>query len=201
MQSVFVIITNLIASKNYHCEEFFCNDFGRDGMHKTVIFVKLLSKQQPEGPLTEDPSTQASHHDHGRVFRCKEAAMKIKHFRKGAHANGGDTVFATIADGMGRRKENRKTHPESAIGCLLVGWVLGRSLIISIAAEGHHPRATTLCEPLRGNLPLRGPRGLGRGLFKLSVWLREGARDFLSVVTYAGDFAKLVELFSPFLSM
>ena len=25
-------------------------------------------KQQPEGPLTEDPSTQESHPDHGRVF-------------------------------------------------------------------------------------------------------------------------------------
>ena len=25
-------------------------------------------KQQPEGPLTEDPSTQESHHDHGRAF-------------------------------------------------------------------------------------------------------------------------------------
>ena len=32
MPSVFVIITKLIASKNYFCKEFFCNNFVRDGM-------------------------------------------------------------------------------------------------------------------------------------------------------------------------
>ena len=31
MQSVFVIIIKLIASRNYFCEEVFCNNFGRDG--------------------------------------------------------------------------------------------------------------------------------------------------------------------------
>ena len=31
MQRVFVIITKLIASKNYFCKEVFCNNFGRDG--------------------------------------------------------------------------------------------------------------------------------------------------------------------------
>ena len=31
MQSVFVIITKLIASKKYFCKELFCNNFGRDG--------------------------------------------------------------------------------------------------------------------------------------------------------------------------
>ena len=31
MQSVFVIITKLIASENYFCKEFFCNNFGRGG--------------------------------------------------------------------------------------------------------------------------------------------------------------------------
>ena len=31
MQSVFVIITKLIASKSYFCKEVFCNNFGRDG--------------------------------------------------------------------------------------------------------------------------------------------------------------------------
>ena len=37
MQSVFVIITKLIASKNYFCKEVFCNNFGRDGI---FIFLK-----------------------------------------------------------------------------------------------------------------------------------------------------------------
>ena len=32
MQSDFVIITKIIASKNYFCKEVFCNDFGRDGI-------------------------------------------------------------------------------------------------------------------------------------------------------------------------
>ena len=31
MQSVFVIITKLIASKHYFCKEVFCNNFGRGG--------------------------------------------------------------------------------------------------------------------------------------------------------------------------
>ena len=31
MQSVFVIITKIIACKHYFCKEFFCNNFGRDG--------------------------------------------------------------------------------------------------------------------------------------------------------------------------
>ena len=31
MQSVFVEITKLIASKHYFCKEFFCNNFGRGG--------------------------------------------------------------------------------------------------------------------------------------------------------------------------
>ena len=34
MQSVFVIITKLIASKKYFCKEVFCNNFGRDGTEK-----------------------------------------------------------------------------------------------------------------------------------------------------------------------
>ena len=32
MQSVFVIVTKFIASKNYFCIDAFCNYFGRDGM-------------------------------------------------------------------------------------------------------------------------------------------------------------------------
>ena len=31
MQSVFVLVTKLIASKNYFCKEVFCNNFGRVG--------------------------------------------------------------------------------------------------------------------------------------------------------------------------
>ena len=51
MQSVFVILTKLIASKNYFCQEFFCNNFGRDGnlcacnhvsYAKTLLTVLLL---------------------------------------------------------------------------------------------------------------------------------------------------------------
>ena len=53
-------------------------------------------KQQPEGPLTEDPSTQESHHDNGRVFFTTEAIFKIKHFRRGAHSNGGNTFLLTV---------------------------------------------------------------------------------------------------------
>ena len=49
-------------------------------------------KQQSEGPLTEDPSTQDSHHDHGRVFTA-EATIKIKNFGRGAHLNGETHVF------------------------------------------------------------------------------------------------------------
>ena len=40
MQSVFVIITKLIASKNYFCKEFFCNNFGRDGIVSRVLFLE-----------------------------------------------------------------------------------------------------------------------------------------------------------------
>ena len=31
MQSVFVIVTKLIASKSYLCKEVFCKNFGRNG--------------------------------------------------------------------------------------------------------------------------------------------------------------------------
>ena len=39
-------------------------------------------KQPPEGPSTEDPSTQESHPDHARVSHKTEAAIKIKNFRR-----------------------------------------------------------------------------------------------------------------------
>ena len=50
------------------------------------------NKQEPEGPLTEDPSTQKSHHDNGRGLTAA-ATIKVKHFRRGAHSNGGDTCY------------------------------------------------------------------------------------------------------------
>ena len=41
MQSAFVIITKLIASKNYFCKEVFCNDFGRDGNRSVRLKILL----------------------------------------------------------------------------------------------------------------------------------------------------------------
>ena len=52
MQSVFVIITKLIASNKYFCKEVFCNNFGRDGsVHRTTTHVpekhaRLLDQSQ-----------------------------------------------------------------------------------------------------------------------------------------------------------
>ena len=43
MQSVFVIITKVIASKNYFCKEVFCNNFGRDG--NVIVVFQALGKQ------------------------------------------------------------------------------------------------------------------------------------------------------------
>ena len=43
---------------------------------------------------------------------------------------------------------------------------------VSKVPEGHHPRGTTLCEGLQGNLPLRGVlRGLCGGLLEGSAGL------------------------------
>ena len=53
MESVFVIITKLIASKNYFCKEVFCNNFGRDGILNfqgvTRTFHSTFSKGRAEG--------------------------------------------------------------------------------------------------------------------------------------------------------
>ena len=71
-------------------------------------------KQQPEGPLTEDPSTQESDHDSGRFF-ITEATIKIKHFRRRAHLNEETHVFATIKqllhgeNGSGTEKVPQRT--------------------------------------------------------------------------------------------
>ena len=44
--------------------------------------------------------------------------------------------------------------------------------------EAHHPRATTLREALRGNLPLRGFSGLSEGLFKGFAGSLRGSAGF-----------------------
>ena len=49
MQSVFVIITKLVASKKYFCKEVFCNDFGRVGS------VLGLSPQRSENTFRSLP--------------------------------------------------------------------------------------------------------------------------------------------------
>ena len=48
MQSVFAIITKLIASRNYFCKEVFCNNFGRDGIG--------LRKSSFAKPVSSSPS-------------------------------------------------------------------------------------------------------------------------------------------------
>ena len=82
------------------------------------------SKQPPEGPLTEDPSTQESHPDHGRVFFTIEATIKNKQFRRRVHLVEKHMFLATADDGQ-------NTHPESAFGRILIGWAFGRSLKIA----------------------------------------------------------------------
>ena len=47
MQSAFVIITKLIASKSYFCKEVFCNNFGRNNI--------------PHGDDTEQPYSSRFH--------------------------------------------------------------------------------------------------------------------------------------------
>ena len=52
MQSVFVTITKLIASKNYLCKEVtlevFCNKFGRDGIWVSAIASQQLPRDSGE---------------------------------------------------------------------------------------------------------------------------------------------------------
>ena len=54
----------------------------------------VSSKQQPEGPLTEDPATRESHHDNGRVFsrlkqpsRSNTLAEELIRMEDGLHLN------------------------------------------------------------------------------------------------------------------
>ena len=46
------------------------------------LLLSLLGEHPPEGPLTEDPSTQESHPDHGMGLFTTEATIKNKHFRR-----------------------------------------------------------------------------------------------------------------------
>ena len=85
-----------------------------------------LYNQQPEGPSTEDPSTQESDHDHGRVFTT-QATVKIKHLRRE------ELILLTakqlLHGAKGRKTAN--THPESApLWVSRIGWALGRLLIV-----------------------------------------------------------------------
>ena len=48
MQSVFVIITRLIASKIYLCKEFCCNNFGRNGSFSPNLQESLGPPLEPK---------------------------------------------------------------------------------------------------------------------------------------------------------
>ena len=58
---------------------------------------------------------------------------------------------------------------------------------MSRVSEGHHPRGTTLREPLQGKLPLRGFLGASAGVSSRVLWgsagFRRGSRDFRRAVT------------------
>ena len=57
MQSVFVIITTLIASNNYFCKGFVCNNFGRDGTGDTSEVATLQHLLIALGHKTLSPTT------------------------------------------------------------------------------------------------------------------------------------------------
>ena len=73
-------------------------------------------QQPPEGPLTEGPSTQDNHPDHGRVFTT-EATIKSKHFtRKELILREEHICSARVADGQtaaswGEGKKDCKHSP------------------------------------------------------------------------------------------
>ena len=60
MQSVFVIITKLIASKNYFCKEVFCNNFVRDGTVLVFFRLRCLQLLAPD-PGNEDSTPRTEH--------------------------------------------------------------------------------------------------------------------------------------------
>ena len=92
-------------------------------------------KKQAEGLLTEEPSTQESHHDHVTAFQYwNNHEDQAEHIMRGARSNGGNTCLSNDSwrenNCFMRKREEKlqKPHPESAFGWILIGWVLGRSL-------------------------------------------------------------------------
>ena len=65
MQTVFVIITKLIASENYFCKEVFCNNFGRDGSDKLTCPF-----------LVHSPSSRLGHTVH-RSPKCGASSSSV----------------------------------------------------------------------------------------------------------------------------
>ena len=101
----------------------------------SCIAMVLKSTQQPKNPLTEGPSTQESHPDNGRGFSTEET-IKIKHF-------GREELIQTAASWGEKGRKTAKTQPESSFRCILIGWILGRSL-----TKAHHRTETITNENL-----------------------------------------------------
>ena len=88
MQSVFVIITKLIASKKYFCKEVFCNNFGRDGTRTKACFLSFSVG------LTRKILWELAHL---RIQTVRETVLgqrliccylSLKNSRKGGHSQG-----------------------------------------------------------------------------------------------------------------
>ena len=91
-------------------------------------------KRPPEGPSTEDPSTQESHLDHGVGFLTTEATIKSKHFRREELMLMEDTRFyqwllaaKQLLHGAKERKLQTLTL-SPLLGGSSFGWAFGRSL-------------------------------------------------------------------------
>ena len=85
MQSVFVILTKLIASKSYYCKEVFCNNFGRDGIFSTrgarivgVSDIPLTSSatRLAGAPLQCEAGAARVHGNKANRFLCRLLAFK-----------------------------------------------------------------------------------------------------------------------------
>ena len=71
MQSVFVIITKLIASKNYFCKEVICNNFGSDG--------KVKNWKKGKDPHPQDKIQQLDFTKDPRPFYYKTLPCAFYH--------------------------------------------------------------------------------------------------------------------------
>ena len=111
------------------------------------IVMVWLSNGQRARSLRTRPQKRVSMKMVG-LFTTK-ATIKMMHFRRGARSNRIKNMFlATIAGGKTaapdnckttlRRREDKlkKTEPEPAVGWVLIGWVLGCSLIGAAALLG-----------------------------------------------------------------